>query len=267
MAEIKLAIGYKPVDDLIIFDSLIKVEVSDFTFLNIYYLIKSRDIAKVKKQVITCLEELETKGNVSYVETLAPLNYCFEKYDAMQELHQYDLDFIKQIIVELHFLVAKLPKISWVKENVPTVDVKSKDLYIRHGNVELRVLESYLREKYNLLDALDSVSERINLVDFIYRDMVQDQARWLSAGDVQYNIKALMTNAGFYFSNNSKIDASLDLELWCEYSLKGLSYGNIFLYPPAYPWFLNIWKFLSDTTPNFKYKPCDFCSIPLDSYI
>ena len=104
-------------------------------------------------------------------------------------------------------------------------------LYGRYGNVELRVLENWLQDKEGLLVEYRKVVEQYSDEAYMYRG--QASRHWLSSDDKNYNLRQLMTNAGFY---PALADGGEDLNCWAKEYLAALAASKgLFSYPMAYP--------------------------------
>ena len=91
-------------------------------------------------------------------------------------------------------------------------------LYGRYGIVELRVLENWLQDKEGLLVEYRKVVEQYSDEAYMYRG--QASRHWLSSDDKNYNLRALMTNAGFY---PALAGGGEDLNCWAEEYLAALA--------------------------------------------
>ncbi|GAA0770032.1 hypothetical protein LRH25_31020 [Ideonella azotifigens] len=117
---------------------------------------------------------------------------------------------------------------------MPATERWEPRFYARYGNVELRVIQNWIERQPELREALQTVQAGLDDANSMYAP--RKLGRWLSADDLAFNLRALMTNAGFY--------ADLDqpwrsLAPWCETYLAALGGADhLFPYPGAYP---NFW--------------------------
>ncbi|HEY1613340.1 MAG TPA: hypothetical protein VGF97_06560 [Rhizomicrobium sp.] len=75
-------------------------------------------------------------------------------------------------------------------------DMTAQPAAVRYGNVELRVIENYLLEPENLRAALENIVEKLGDEGAMYAN-VKMTAK-LTHDDPDFNVRRLMTNAGFY---------------------------------------------------------------------
>lgn len=126
------------------------------------------------------------------------------------------------------------PKVAWIRCPGSHPDAwEPNTLYGRYGNVELRVLENWLQDREGLLVEYRKVMEQHSDEDYMYCD--QASRHWLSSDDKNYNLRKLMTNAGFY---PGLVDGEEDLNCWAEEFLAALAASkSLFSYPMAYPFY------------------------------
>lgn len=217
---------------------------SNFDYINLFFLIKSYGCDK-KLELLADLKEqiLKFGPNATYLTSLSPLNEQLLESRGHLELSQDELDLMKVIFCEMHFLTIHLKKIDWINENARNINLSENGLYVRYGVVELRVIENFFRIRDKCVDSVSNVIGRLDDESFIFKSMNQGQCKWISADDYEFNLKALMTNAGFYFSKNLE-QAKNDLSYWAHKYLEGLKLGQLFLCPPGYPFFWNVWNIL-----------------------
>jgi hypothetical protein len=108
---------------------------------------------------------------------------------------------------------------------------------IRYGNVELRVLENYLTDEASLRQAMATICTSSRDEQYMYRDC--HRSSFLSASDVELNLRMLMTNAGLY--TGVETQAAWDcLEFWCKSYAEAIKMLPLAAFPPAYPFFFNV---------------------------
>ena len=222
----------------------------NYDYINLFFLIKNYRYEKKFKLFADLKESILKFGpDATYITSLSPLNEHLLESRGLLELSQDEIDLMKVIFCEMHTLTASLKKIDWVTESAKHIDISKIGLYVRYGNVELRVIENFLRNRKECISSISNVLARLDQESFIYKSMNTGKCKWLTSDDYEFNLKALMTNAGFYFSKN--IDqARNDLSYWANKYFEGLKLGQLFLYPSAYPFFLNIWSLLEK-----RYQP------------
>lgn len=237
----------------------------DLYLINTYVLIKiyKNDYALLSTELKVLIEKISIQAErISYVTTNTLLNAeLMADTLGVSALAQEEIDILKYIITETYILTSALPKVDWLFENFPLPDFSKNKLYLRYGNVELRVIESFIRNRIELTDIQDIILNQQDAV-YINKDKVEDKCRWLTAVDTKFNLKALMHTAGFYFpdfaDNATEIGMS-DLNLWISKYLSGLTSASLFSYPGCYPFFFNVWKHLKDQ-PSFNGELLNFPS-------
>jgi hypothetical protein len=78
-------------------------------------------------------------------------------------------------------------------------DISLHPSALRYGNVELRVVENYLFDQENLHSALEGVIQKFGDESSMYTNA--SPLRKLIHDDIDFNLRRLMTNAGFYISD------------------------------------------------------------------
>ena len=235
--------GFSNIDSIFYSDNL-------YSYINLHFLIKN--YGKNKDELIKNLKELIFKfvPNAKFITSGSPLNQQLQQSRGLNYLSQSEIDLMKMIFCEAHILTFNLVKIDWVPEDAIPVNISENGLYVRYGNVELRVIENFFRNRDKSINSIANILPNLNDKDFIFKKMNPDEYKWLSSQDFDFNLKALMTNAGFYFSENFE-EAKNDLSYWAHKYLEGLKLGKLFLYPGAYPFFWNIWNFLENNNEQY----------------
>jgi hypothetical protein len=239
----KLSIGFNSKSN---FNHAKTYEKKDIVYINAYYFIKKfpNDLSQLSAGLSSLMQGLNVDG---YILSSSALNLeLIGDAEGFASLTQQEIDILKYIMVELFRLTPNLNKIDYFHENLPLPNFSEKKLFIRYGNVELRVIENFIRNKISLLD-IKSIISNINNSEFMYERKTEDMCKWLTAADSLHNLKALITNAGFYLPTEHADAATVglsDLLLWVSKYLKGLSIGSFFSYPGCYPFFFNIQKHL-----------------------
>lgn len=111
--------------------------------------------------------------------------------------------------------------------------------YGRYGIIELRVIDNWLRDKNKLHECLNNVKPRIIDEDFMYSSEEQKIRRhWLDSSDASFNLRKLMTNAGYYPSFE---DSDNSFESWNRLYFEATkSVDALFPAPGCYPNFFNV---------------------------
>lgn len=228
--------------------------INTYVFIKLYkndYLLLSKELETLIEKISLSFEKIEKEevGQVSYVTTSALLNteLMIDPLGVSALTHD-EIDILKYIITETYRLTSALNKVDWIYENFPLPDFSENKLYLRYGNVELRVIESFIRERIKLSDIEDIIQNQRDAV-YVNKEKLEDNCRWLTAVDTRFNLKALMHTAGFYYPDSSESAAEVgmkDLNLWISKYLTGLASASLFSYPGCYPFFFNVWKYLKD---------------------
>ena len=231
----KFAMGFK-VEEVLRFKS------DEVEYFNLFSAIKkSKGESEVLKLLASeFLSNFDPLDDI-YVSATALMHHHMISAGGLKLLSCEDVDMIKHILCDMHFMTTEYKKIEWIREAIDTVDFSKKGLYVRYGMIEIRLLDSLLRDPNQVNTTLEKIHKRQSDSDYMYENMVQDRSRWLSSGDLGFNIKSLMTNAGFYL-NESIQQAALDLNAWKDSYIRGILNGVLLSVPPAYPWYFSFWR-------------------------
>lgn len=236
-------------------DDVFSFTLGDIKYLNLYKVLKdsNKSIIYIEKSIDNFLLEFNTDDDI-YVSAVALLQQQIIREQAgFKNLSGLDVDGMTYIIAETYLKTRNFKKIEWIREDLDTVDFSVNGLYVRYGMVEVRLLDCLLRNPERINDALSVIHDRQNDSEFMYQTMRQDASKWLSSGDIDFNLRALMTNAGFYLSE--RFDSALDdLEQWKTAYLAGILKGRLLSVPPAYPWFFGFSRRIQESLLN-SYVP------------
>jgi len=108
---------------------------------------------------------------------------------------------------------------------------------VRYGNVELRVLQNYFLDPEGQRIALDGILGGIDNDDFMYAEKAA--AGYLGGHDFSWNLRRLMTNAGFYVMR-SPGQAHRVLVEWAERYAEALKNNCLVWHNNFYPYYLKI---------------------------
>ncbi len=124
-------------------------------------------------------------------------------------------------------------------------------LHVRTGNVECRVIEQHLRNKKGNQEAIREISSKLGDAEFMYSDAGTEKLNWMDSGDQNWNIRKLITNAGFYPSIDE--DGST-LNYWAEQYLEGLSNSRGMFRNPGVDFYENVIEnLLLNARQSFNY--------------
>jgi hypothetical protein len=163
-------------------------------------------------------------------------------------LSNYDFDMLRDGLVEIvHWARGSSKRMlgEWETEDgrrpahwVPSLDNAPWDtgLLVRYGLVECRVAESYLRRRDDLEAAERDVIA--NSFDEAYM-YAPNSGHWLNVRDSNFNLRALMTNAGFYADPMASVGSQSGE--WAQLYLDSLQGASAwFDCSIAAPWFMQI---------------------------
>ncbi len=104
-------------------------------------------------------------------------------------------------------------------------DISLHPSVVRYGNVELRVVEDYLLDPENLRRALEGVVAKYGDESSMYTNV--SRLGKLTHDDTDFNLRRLMTNAGFYISDvaGTAWDTLTD---WAQRYIGALSNSRLF---------------------------------------
>lgn len=106
----------------------------------------------------------------------------------------------------------------------PGYDIAQHRAVVRYGNVELRVVENFLLEPERLRKALEGVMENYSDETKMYENASLIEK--LVHNDIDFNIRRLMTNAGFYLRGDSA-SAWDTLKEWVERYISALRHSHL----------------------------------------
>jgi hypothetical protein len=120
--------------------------------------------------------------------------------------------------------VSDLPQVSLPMPRAISVDsVHAKDLIVRCGVVEMRVLESWMADPEELNARLIEVVEHRDSEDHMYAP--PNRRHYLDDGDTAWSIRRLMTNAGMYVDRDPELAWSV-LNEWCMRYMQAISHAT-----------------------------------------
>lgn len=156
---------------------------------------------------------------------------------ALGQLGQRDLDNIRRILAYTISAFVKQIRSNYVTPNWDRILPAPGESLLRYGLVELRVLENYLLEPERLQAACAQLVPALDSEELMYAPGAA--SNFLAADDVAWNVRMLMTNAGFY----SEPDADSmwkSLSEWCQAYWEALAAAHWIEVPTAYPFAYSI---------------------------
>jgi hypothetical protein len=235
--------------------------LDDIKYLNLYKILKDANklIINLEKSIDSFLSEFNSDNDIYVSATALLQQQIIKEQYGFKQLSSLDIDGMTYVIAEMYLKTRSFKKIEWIREDLTPVDFSVNGLYVRYGMVEIRLLDSLLRNPEKVNGSLHVIHNQLNDSDFMYQPMKQDASKWLSSGDLDFNLKALMTNAGFYLSERFG-NALSDLEHWKTAYISGILKGRLLSVPPAYPWFFGFSRriqesLLSSYIPEYLHFP------------
>ena len=114
------------------------------------------------------------------------------------------------------------------------IDDWGDGVYGRYGNVELSVLESWIRDSQELYAQQREIISNLEDEEYMYASA--QRSYFLSASDVNFNLRRLMTNAGFYAPLQQEDES---LQVWCDLYYRAIKNSRmLFPYMAVLPNFL-----------------------------
>lgn len=231
----KYCIGY----DERINTNVFKTEGNDVDVFNLAIIMDQNDVNNVK----TLIEVLDS--------FILPTDIVIVSYEILNQGIRDALLRGKQFTYDDYQLIIKLAtqyilhfRSHQNKEEYypPRIDIKHsnrnkwpKGLFGRYGNVELRVIDNWISSYKDLHEIERKVCASLDSEKYMYSEAKREH--WLSSSDIEFNIRKLMTNAGFYSAQED--DGSL--EAWCTAYYNALKNSTtLFPYPNCYPNFFII---------------------------
>jgi hypothetical protein len=215
------------------------------TKINLFPLIKSgRDHASIA-ELRTTLAKLTTEwsSDDSLVTSYEPLNadvrdslrrqyaFDYQEYDQLCTLATQFILYSRKVDRES---VGFLPPADRIQGPADVGGQWKPGLYGRYGIVELRIVENYLRNRAGLKAALRKLIGHLHDQDYMYREA--SRPHWLSASDIDFNLRKLMTNAGFYIDSEGAEEDIGEIHRWATEYLAALGESRaLFPAPGCYP--------------------------------
>ncbi len=195
--------------------------------------------------VVNALEAAQVRAksegeNLAASLDLWNLHLSFRDAAAAGEVDFTSIDVILSVIASYRRQVIRNMKLQIEtpsKADIHRYDPNVHHALVRYGNVELRVLQNYLLDPATQHAALDGVLGRIDEDSFMYAP--KDVTGYLGGHDFGWNLRRLMTNAGFYVMRNPD-RARGALTDWAERYAAALKNSYLVWNNNFYPYFLKI---------------------------
>ncbi|MDD5274978.1 MAG: hypothetical protein PHR16_02725 [Methylovulum sp.] len=228
------ALGYNELEPELIIDEnpVIRINLAPFLPFD-----NERESVRRLRLALAALEQNNLNEEDIIVTSFEPLNadlraalirkknFSYENYDRISKL----------ITVFGHYFRQKpFRKRAWIACQAQQITQWEAKFYGRYGNVELRAIDSYLRNQPKIGVELAKIVDHLADENYMYQG--SDGVHWLSAADVNFNLRRLMTNAGFYLPDSPAKLGSEALCFWAREYLDALADTHfLFPYPSCYP--------------------------------
>jgi len=198
---------------------------------------KERESVRHLRLALSTLEQNRLNEGDIIVTSFEPLNSDLRAaLTRKKAFSPEDYDRISKLITVfgLYFRQKPFRKKHWIASQAQQIRQWEPKFYGRYWNVELRVIDSYLRNQSKIGVKLAEIQHHLADENYMYQG--SGSVHWLSAADVNFNLRRLMTNAGFYLSDNPAETDGEALCFWAKKYLDALA-GTHFLfpYPTCYP--------------------------------
>ncbi len=232
-----------------------KHKTEPYNVINIAYLM-SLDPSHAQDFLISTLKDIANTHehvNLSHLFLHTDLRSALlrEKHFSYEE-HQNVLDFLVRYIK--FFLKYDRIDIFEPSSDHKKICYDSKwppGLFVRYGNVELRVLENWIFHHDTLIEIEKSIRRNLASDEYMYSKPTT-RNNWLSSSDIAFNLRSLMTNAGYYPS----LEDDNSLETWCRSYYDALKHATaLFPYQGSYPFFFSIQEQLYSENKFMHYVP------------
>jgi hypothetical protein len=141
------------------------------------------------------------------------------------ELGDGPLKSVLNILTEYRWQARSAPgKPAPAAGRYPDYNIEDHPSLVRYGIVELRVIENYLLEPAAQRAALERIVRYSSDEEKMYAP--SNAARYLTADDAEWNLRRLMTNAGFYVSTDAKSAWPIFCE-WADAYIAGLRNSHL----------------------------------------
>jgi hypothetical protein len=173
-------------------------------------------------------------------------------------LDQAGIRRLRSVLASYAVRIREMKGSFWAPDPSPRFDLQSQQAVMRYGNVELRVLENYMVDPSALREALNSLLSTLDDESVMYAPGAP--TNFLEADDARWNLRMLMTNAGFYSAQDPTI-AWTALKEWAERYLQALRQSWLASFPPAYPFYFSVQRAIWDAwgeAPKYVCHPGPF---------
>lgn len=172
--------------------------------------------------------------------------------DILSNSKDKDVDLIRKNIMKLYthqhlrkYIIEDKPNYINDSNKYNSNKLDTTKIYFigRYGNVELAMIENYLKHNTSYIKNINDIFINYNPQKLIEYEKKYNSGEWLSCNNPEYTLIKICTNAGFYCSSNCADNESI-LKKFCELYLDGLRHITyISRYRDCKWWYLYINKF------------------------
>ncbi len=228
------ALGYNELEQELIIDESPVIRINLASFLPFD---NERDSVKRLRLALTALEQNRLHEEDVIATSFGPLNSDLRAaLTRKKAFSPEDYDRISKLttVFGLYFRHKSFRKRGWFDCQTQQATQWEAKFYGRYGNVELRVIDNYLRNQSRIGMELAEIRHQLADENYMYQE--RNQGHWLSAADVNFNLRRLMTNAGFYLPDNPAETDAEAVCFWAKEYLDAMADTHfLFPYPTSYP--------------------------------
>ncbi len=212
----------------------------DVRCINAYPLLVVLDPGQLNAFVTRLLDAIGSRFTLEFVE---PHGFVLEDVQiALNQGHHFDDELWDSLILFgwcIQQYAARL-LLAWKKypKGLVAARFEQNGLYVRPGIVEMRALQSFVSTPDEARSALLDVVTHPGDDDFMY---APPRVPMWQTGDTAFNIKRLMTNAGFY---TGEPQAWENFSAWCTAYFDALAEGTVLHHNKAFWYSLHLLEIL-----------------------
>jgi hypothetical protein len=210
----------------------------------------------MREAIVTARSHAEREGKTLIANASAQLIN-----DRFIKDQRITIDVVDSVRLLLSLYVSATKEIrdsSEIRSPYPSFDLDAQEAIVRYGNVELRVVENFLRDRSALELALAKIHYALDDEKAMY--LPSRASNYLASDDLDWNLRTLITNAGFYPSLTLS-DAATALNDWCCRYISALRQAWLATYPSAYPFYFGIQSIMREKfgeSPRYAKHPSVF---------
>jgi hypothetical protein len=234
-------------------------ESDDLAFLNVAAL-QALEHKTIRKAVVLAIRDATDLAEKLDRSLIA--NHSFEHLNDEIIDHLADDRFgiestnrMKEVLASFVGATRQLEILRFLASRREAPNLEKHNAILRYGIVELRVIENYLRDPERLFSTMEELVRNPPNEEQMYKR--GNPANAFDADDFEWNIRALMTNAGFYPGDMPQTGRAV-LADWCQRYSTALQENSLSTCAIACPAYLTIqreyWE-TSGTLPHYVRHP------------